>query len=51
MDNIPYTTDYLILGLIVVFVIFGLFIASMVIRYRSLTHDARMIEQLGDDNR
>ena len=46
--NIPATGDYLILGLVVVFGILLLFIASMVIRYRNLNQDARLIDQLQD---
>lgn len=46
--NISATGDYLILGLVVVFGILLLFIASMVIRYRNLSQDARLIEQLED---
>jgi hypothetical protein len=47
-ETIPATGDYLILGLAVIFTILGLFIASMVIRYRNLNQDARLIEQLED---
>lgn len=46
MENIPATGDYLVLGLVVVFGILLLFIASMVIRYRNLRQDEHLIEQL-----
>lgn len=46
MENIPATGDYLILGLVVVFVILLLLIGSMVIRYRNLQQDEQLIEQL-----
>lgn len=48
-SSIPYTTDYLIIGLVVVFAILGLFIASMVIRYRNLNKDIQLVEKLRDE--
>lgn len=49
MDTtIPATGDYLILGLALVFAILLLFITSMAIRYRNLSQDAKLIEQLED---
>ncbi len=49
MPDIPQTTDYLILGLAVVFAILGLFVASLVIRYRSLEKDVQVIEKLTEE--
>jgi cell division protein FtsL len=48
-ENIPYTTDYLILALIVVFGILALFLVSLTLRYRSLQKDLHLIEQLKDE--
>lgn len=45
----PDTTSYLILGLVVVFGFATLFIASMVLRYRSYQQDLKLIEQLKDE--
>jgi hypothetical protein len=42
----PDTGAYLILGLIATFVIFGVFIGSMVLRHRNLDRDLELIEQL-----
>ncbi len=49
MPQIPQTTDYLILGLVVVFAILGLFVASLVIRYRNLEKDVQLIEKLSEE--
>lgn len=49
MPDIPQTTDYLILGLVMVFAILGLFIASLVIRYRSLEKDVQLVEKLTEE--
>jgi hypothetical protein len=45
----PDTFGYLILGLAVVSTIVLLFIGSMVVRYRNLQKDLRLIEQLRDE--
>jgi hypothetical protein len=48
MPTPPDTTAYLYLGLAVVAVIMLVFIASLVIRYRNLRHDAETIAALED---
>lgn len=45
----PDTTAYLILGLLVTFGILGFYVASLVIRRRSLQKDLRLIEQLREE--
>ncbi|MGQ9887619.1 MAG: hypothetical protein ACUVSX_03925 [Aggregatilineales bacterium] len=45
----PDTTAYLILGLVVTFGILGFYVASLVVRHRSLKKDLRLIEQLRDE--
>jgi hypothetical protein len=42
----PDTGAYLVLGLVVIFGILSAFIASIVIRYRSLQKDVQLLEQL-----
>ena len=44
----PDTGAYLLLALVVFFGILALFIASMVVRYRSVQKDLLLIEQLQD---
>lgn len=51
-QTVPPTQDtlgYLILGLIVAAIVVVAFVASLVIRYRNLQQDIKMIEQLNDD--
>lgn len=48
-NSIPDTVNYLILGLVVVFVILGGFIASLITRFRSLNKDLEIIEQLKNE--
>lgn len=47
--DIPQTTDFLILGLGVSFVLFAGYLASMVIRVRNLQKDVELIEKLSRD--
>lgn len=42
----PDTTAYLFLGLAVTFGILGFYVASLVVRRRSLQKDLRLIDQL-----
>jgi len=42
----PDTTAYLILGLAVTFGILGSYVASLVVRRRSLQKDLRLLDQL-----
>lgn len=49
MEGTPDTLAYLYLGLAVLVVIGGGFIASLFVRYRNLQNDLRVIEYLRDD--
>ena len=40
---------YLILGLVVIFGLLGLFIASMSVRFRNIQKEKQLIEQLRDE--
>lgn len=42
----PDTAAYLILGLVVVFGIMGIYLASLILRFRSAEKDLKTIEQL-----
>jgi hypothetical protein len=45
----PDTLPFLILGLLVTVLIFGGFIATMLIRQRNLNKDIELIKQLAED--
>jgi hypothetical protein len=45
----PDTTAYLFLGLIVVFAILGLFLASLYMRFQSTRKDIVLLESLRDE--
>ncbi len=45
-DNLPY----LILGLLVLFLFFGTFIASLIWRMRNLHHDMVLLEQMAKED-
>jgi ABC-type polysaccharide/polyol phosphate export permease len=46
----PDTLSYLILALAVVVIVVGGYLASMVVRYRSLQQDVKLVEQLRSEN-
>ena len=45
----PENIEYLYLGLVAVFGFMGIFIASMMMRYRNLQKDIQVINQLRDE--
>lgn len=45
----PDTLNYLLLGLVVTGILMAVFIASFVIRQRSLEQDMKLLEQLAED--
>ena len=47
----PDTTNYLILGLVVLAAISVLFLASLAVRYRNYQKDLKVIEELQKDSR
>ena len=49
MPETPDNAAYLIAGLIVAFGILGVFVASLVIRFRNLRNNIRLIEQIGEE--
>jgi hypothetical protein len=51
MPPTPENTEFLIFGLVAIFVIMGLFMGSLMLRWRNLQRDIQMIEQLRDDDR
>jgi hypothetical protein len=50
-NGTPDTVAYLALGLFAIVVIMGVFLTSIVVRYRNLRKDADLIEQLERDER
>jgi len=42
----PETTPYLLLGLVVIFTILGLYLGSLVVRFRNAAKDLQVLEDL-----
>ncbi len=49
MPDTPANAEYLFFGLIISFAILGVFITSMVSRYRSLQQDVEVMEKLAEE--
>lgn len=47
---VPGTTDYLLLGLAVIALILGIWVARMVVRFRTLRQDEATLEALGEES-
>jgi ABC-type polysaccharide/polyol phosphate export permease len=45
----PDTLSYLYLGLVVLVVIMGCFLASLVVRYRNVQKDLELVEKLSEN--
>ncbi len=50
MNDIPATGDFLALGLGVILIVLGGFVASLYLRFRNLAKDEALIEQLADED-
>ena len=46
MDAPANTLNYMIAGYVVVFLVLGIYLASLVIRYRNLRQDEAMLEEI-----
>ena len=46
LDPTPDTSSYMIAGYIIAFAVMGIYLASLIIRWRNLNQDQQLLEEL-----
>lgn len=47
----PDTSGYMIVGYIIAFAVMGIYVASLIIRWRNLNQDQQLLEQMEKESR
>ena len=50
-DPTPVTSGYMIVGYIIAFAVMGMYVASLVIRWRNLNQDQQLLEEMEKESR
>ncbi len=50
-DPTPDTSGYMIVGYIIAFAVMGMYVASLVIRWRNLNQDQQLLEEMEKESR
>ena len=50
-DPTPDTSSYMIVGYIIAFAVMGMYVASLVIRWRNLNQDQQLLEEMEKESK